>query len=197
MRICQARNCILRAIPRDIATMSDLFRLPRRRPLAQTYSSGVWISSITLITGKLMRPGKVFGRLWIEMARSHFGHYALHVEPPAKPVSVLIDDMCCMSLSAALHQATVGSLHLAPPDLKPLEGELTALRDWLGDRARTHKAGWHRQRPRVRRLERRCRKCVSACNFDPVVEWAPWAGRLDQQELTIEPGFRRMEAHGQ
>ena len=29
------------------------------------------------------------------------------------------------------------------------------------------------------------------------MEWAPWAGRLDQQELTIEPGFRRMEAHGQ
>jgi hypothetical protein len=25
-------------------------------------------------------------------------------------------------------------------------------------------------------------------------EWAPWGGRLDQQELTIEPGFRRMEA---
>jgi hypothetical protein len=28
------------------------------------------------------------------------------------------------------------------------------------------------------------------------LEWAPWAGRLDRQELTIEPGFRRLEAHG-
>ena len=41
---------------------------PRRRRLAQTYSSGVSTSSITVITGKLMRPGKVFGRLWIEAA---------------------------------------------------------------------------------------------------------------------------------
>src|ERR1700733_12197059 len=39
--------------------------------------------------------------------------------------------------------------------------------------------------------------CQSASNFAPRMEWAPWAGRLDQQELTIEPGFRRMEAHGQ
>ena len=31
-------------------------------------SSGVSTSSITGITGKLMRPGKVFGRLWIEAA---------------------------------------------------------------------------------------------------------------------------------
>lgn len=39
-----------------------------------------------------------------------------------------------LKLSAALHQATVGSLHLKPPDLKPLEREITAVRDWLGDR---------------------------------------------------------------
>ena len=39
-----------------------------------------------------------------------------------------------LNLSAALHQATVGSLHLARPDPKPLEREITALRDWLGDR---------------------------------------------------------------
>src|SRR5271168_3713003 len=61
MRICQARNRIPCAIPRDIATMSDLFRLPRRRHSAQTHSFGVWTSSITVTTGKLMRPGKVFG----------------------------------------------------------------------------------------------------------------------------------------
>jgi hypothetical protein len=34
--------------------MSDLFRLPRRRHLAQTHSYGVWTSSITVITGKLI-----------------------------------------------------------------------------------------------------------------------------------------------
>jgi len=56
------------AIRRDIATMSNLCRSPRRRRLAQTYSSGVSTSSIMVITGKLMRPGKVFGRLWIEAA---------------------------------------------------------------------------------------------------------------------------------
>ena len=33
--------------------------------------------------------------------------------------------------------------------------------------------------------------------LDADLEWAPWVGRLDEQELTIEPGFRRMEAHGQ
>src|ERR1700720_4096512 len=56
------------AIRRDIATISNLCRSPRRRRLAQTYSSGVSTSSITVITGKLMRPGKVSGRLWIEAA---------------------------------------------------------------------------------------------------------------------------------
>ncbi len=67
--ICQARTRIPCAIPRDIATMSNLFRLPRRHHLAQTHSYGVWTSSITVITRKLMRPGKVFGRLRIETAR--------------------------------------------------------------------------------------------------------------------------------
>ena len=57
--------------PRDIATMSNQFWLPQRRRLAQTYSSGVSTSSITVITGKLMRPGKGFGRLRIETV--HFG----------------------------------------------------------------------------------------------------------------------------
>jgi hypothetical protein len=37
---------------RHIATMSNLFRLPRRRHLAQTHSYGVWTSSITVIAGK-------------------------------------------------------------------------------------------------------------------------------------------------
>ena len=69
MRICPARTRIPCAIPRDIATMLNRFRLPRRRHLAQTHSYGVWTSSITVITGKLMRPGKVFGRLRIETAR--------------------------------------------------------------------------------------------------------------------------------
>ena len=68
-RICQARARIPCAIPRDIATMSNLFQLPRRRHLAQTHSYGVWTSSITVITGKLISPGKVFGRLRIETAR--------------------------------------------------------------------------------------------------------------------------------
>ena len=68
MRICRAGSHIPCAIRRDIATMSNLCRSPRRRRLAQTYSSGVSTSSITVITGKLMRPGKVFGRLWIEAA---------------------------------------------------------------------------------------------------------------------------------
>ncbi len=58
----------LDAIPRDIAIMSNPFRLPRRRRLAQTHSSGVSTSSITVTTGKLMRPGRVFGRLRIETA---------------------------------------------------------------------------------------------------------------------------------
>ena len=66
MRICRAGSRIPCAIRRDIATMSNLCRSPRRRRLAQTYSSGVSTSSITVITGKLMRPGKVSGRLWIE-----------------------------------------------------------------------------------------------------------------------------------
>jgi hypothetical protein len=52
--------------PTDIATLSNQFRLPRSHRLAQTYFSGVSTSSITVITGKLMRPGKVFGRLRIE-----------------------------------------------------------------------------------------------------------------------------------
>ena len=30
----------------------------------------------------------------------------------------------------------------------------------------------------------------------PPMEWAPWGGRLGRQELTLVPGFRRMEAHG-
>ena len=46
--------------------MSNRFRLLRRRHLAQTHSYGVWTSSITVITGKLMRPGKGFGRLRIK-----------------------------------------------------------------------------------------------------------------------------------
>ena len=61
MRICQARIRIRCAIPGDIAIMSNLFWLPRRRHLAQTHFSGVSTSSITVITGKLMRPG---GGLW-------------------------------------------------------------------------------------------------------------------------------------
>jgi hypothetical protein len=69
MRICQVRTRIPCAIPRDIATMSNLFRLPRRCHLAQTHSYGVWTSSITVITGKLTRPGKIFGGLRIETAR--------------------------------------------------------------------------------------------------------------------------------
>jgi hypothetical protein len=50
MRICRARTRIPCAIPRDTATMSNLFRLPRRCHLAQTHSYGVWTSSITVIT---------------------------------------------------------------------------------------------------------------------------------------------------
>jgi hypothetical protein len=34
-------------------------------------------------------------------------------------------------------------------------------------------------------------------NGPPPMEWAPWGGRLGKQELTIEPGFRRMEANGE
>ena len=30
-----------------------------------------------------------------------------------------------------------------------------------------------------------------------LVEWARWGGQLGEQELTLGPGFRRMEAHGQ
>jgi hypothetical protein len=62
MRICQAGTRIPCAILRDTATKSNLFRLPRRPRWTQTRSCGVWTSSITVITGKLMRPGKVFGR---------------------------------------------------------------------------------------------------------------------------------------
>ncbi len=51
--ICQARIRIPCAIPRDIAIMSNLFRLPRGRRWAQTHSSGVSTSSIMVITGKL------------------------------------------------------------------------------------------------------------------------------------------------
>jgi hypothetical protein len=61
MRICQGRTRIPCAIPGDIAAMLNGFRLPRRRHLAQTHSYGVWTSSITATTGKLMSPGKVFG----------------------------------------------------------------------------------------------------------------------------------------
>jgi transposase len=39
--------------------------------------------------------------------------------------------------------------------------------------------------------------CDPAWKNDPLIGVGPWAGRLDSQELTIEPGFRRMEAHGQ
>src|SRR5271166_3236944 len=31
----------------------------------------------------------------------------------------------------------------------------------------------------------------------PKMEWAPWGGRLGVHELTVGPGFRKMEAHGQ
>ena len=30
-----------------------------------------------------------------------------------------------------------------------------------------------------------------------LLEWARWGGQLGEQELTLGPGFRRMEAHGQ
>jgi hypothetical protein len=66
MPICQAGTRIPCAIPQDIATMSDLSRLPLRRRLAQTHSCGIWTSSITVIIGRLMRLGRVFGRLRIE-----------------------------------------------------------------------------------------------------------------------------------
>jgi len=68
-RICRVGNRIPRAIPRDIATMSNRFPLPRRRRFAQTHSSGVSISSITAITGRLTRLGKAFGELRSEVAR--------------------------------------------------------------------------------------------------------------------------------
>jgi hypothetical protein len=29
------------------------------------------------------------------------------------------------------------------------------------------------------------------------LEWARWAGQAGERESTVEPGFRRMEAHGQ
>ena len=40
-------------------------------------------------------------------------------------------------------------------------------------------------------------KIASKPNFDPKLEWAPWGGQLDLQELTGGPGFRRMKAHSQ
>src|SRR5262249_1430485 len=39
--------------------------------------------------------------------------------------------------------------------------------------------------------------CVSACNFDPLVKWAPWSRRIERRELTRQPGFWRMKAHGE
>ena len=39
--------------------------------------------------------------------------------------------------------------------------------------------------------------CDPAWKSDPLMEWAPWAGQIDSNELTREPGFQRMEAHGQ
>jgi hypothetical protein len=38
--------------------------------------------------------------------------------------------------------------------------------------------------------------CVSACKFDPMMECARLGGHGDGEQLTGEPGFRRMEAHG-
>jgi hypothetical protein len=29
------------------------------------------------------------------------------------------------------------------------------------------------------------------------LEWAPWGGQSGELELTVEPGFRKKEAHGQ
>jgi hypothetical protein len=29
------------------------------------------------------------------------------------------------------------------------------------------------------------------------LEWARWGGQLGERELTVEPGFRKKEAHGQ
>jgi len=40
-------------------------------------------------------------------------------------------------------------------------------------------------------------RCESACNKDPVLEWALWGGQSGELELTLGPGFRRMEAQGQ
>ena len=31
--------------------------------------------------------------------------------------------------------------------------------------------------------------------FDPDVERAPWGGQSGELELTVEPGFRKKEAH--
>src|SRR3979490_1189442 len=39
-------------------------------------------------------------------------------------------------------------------------------------------------------------KCHSACNIDPLMEWAPRGGRVGFQQLTARPGFQRMKAHG-
>jgi hypothetical protein len=39
--------------------------------------------------------------------------------------------------------------------------------------------------------------CDPASNFDPRLEWAPWGGQSGELELTVEPGFRKKEAHGQ
>jgi hypothetical protein len=60
MRICQARTRIPYEIPQDTATR--LFRLPQKRRLVRTHFCGVWTSSITVITGKLMRLGRGSGR---------------------------------------------------------------------------------------------------------------------------------------
>ena len=32
-------------------------------------------------------------------------------------------------------------------------------------------------------------------DFEHLMEWARWGGQLGEQELTLGPGFRRMEAH--
>lgn len=52
--------------------MSNLFHLPQRRRLAQTHFCGVLTSLIMVITGKLMKPGKVFCRVQIDTVHDAF-----------------------------------------------------------------------------------------------------------------------------
>src|ERR1700735_1424508 len=38
---------------------------------------------------------------------------------------------------------------------------------------------------------------VPSWSLRRAVEWAPWGGQSGELELTVEPGFRKKEAHGQ